>query len=752
MKLIYSNELVPENAWDLTGRWNEALPIGNGRLGAMVFGLVQEDVIQLNEDSVWSGGYQERNNRDTLKYLSELRDLVRNGEIEKAEELILPAFSGVPSSMRVYQTMGTLALQFPHRHHTNYSRVLDLEKAVCRVSYDVEKAGYTREYFTSFSDDIFVMRLTAAGGNPVSFTASLTRGIWVNNSGAKEGIIYIKSGANGLDFAAALGQTHTGGRVCTMGDRLVVEDVEEITLFLDCQTTVRQKGYFEKVFENIKQAGRKGYTKLKEEHIKRYNEHFSTMDFKLTESSGTCTNELLEKCEENLKEITQLYYAFSRYLLICSSRKGTFPATLQGIWCKDMDPPWGSRYTININTQMNYWPADMCNMSAFYEPYFFLLKNMYKNGKSTAKTMYNCRGFTAHHNTNIFADTAPQDYWISATPWVMGAGWMATHIYEHYSYTLDKQFLEDHFYILEEACIFFVDFMEKSGRGEYICNPTLSPENSYKLPDGKKGVISPGCTMDSQIISLLMSHYFKALKELGIKGKYADEIKEVYTNLPGTKIASNGTIREWYNGINENEEHEEYKEHKEYKEAEPGHRHISHLFALYPGEEIRKNETLKKAAKKTIERRLEHGGAHTGWSRAWIMNFCAVLNQENELLFHFKELLQKSTLPNLLDNHPPFQIDGNFGALTALTMMYVQSMDDDIFLLPACPPVFRCGKIEGILAKGGVEVALYFEENDKIRAVLLSKFDIVRNIHYKKEVKRLELEKGKKVMLEYPVM
>ena len=731
MKLKYTNQLLP-SSWDPMEKWEEGLPIGNGRLGAMIMGVVNTDIIQINEDSVWSGAYQERDNKDTRKNLSFIREKVRSGEIEEVEKYILPMMCGTPSNMRVYQTAGNLSLNFSHKKITEYRRELDLDTATAVVTYTENDINYKREYFSSFTDDLIIIKLSANKENSISFSANLGRGIHTDKSGIYENCIFMNSGNEGLNFSMLLGVKNRDGKVLFTGDHLIIEKATEVILYLDCRTSYREKNHFEKAYLNIKKAKTKGFNQLKKEHIDFYENQYKKMSFNLVKESNHTTNYLLENIEDNIRELTQLYVNFSRYLMISSSQKGTLPANLQGIWCKDMDPPWGSKFTININAQMNYWPTDLCNLSDSYEPFFSLIEKIYKNGKNTARNMYGCRGFVAHSNTNIFGDCAPQDYWMPGTTWVMGAAWMCTHIFEHYEYELDLEFLRRYYYLIEEACLFFVDFMELNEGGVYVCNPSLSPENSYKLPNGAVGTISYGSVMDSQILRLLMGQYKKASKLLNTKTKNYDDIIHIFNHLPMTELHSNGTIKEWL---------EEYEEH------EVGHRHISHLFGLFPGDEIRRDEKLMEASKKTIERRLKNGGAHTGWSRAWIMNFYAVLKDSDEVHKNLIKLYKNSTLPNLLDNHPPFQIDGNFGALNAILLSYVQILDNTIYLLPACPLILRTGEVLGIRLKGNIEIDLKFKDFELESLVLRSKKEIKLSIIFEGRKIEVELKNEKEINL-----
>ena len=444
----------------------------------------------------------------------------------------------------------------------------------------------------------------------------------------------------------------------------------------------------------------------------------------------TPTDERLKLAKEGQVDIglSKLYFDFGRYLLISSSREGSLPATLQGIWNQSMRPPWDSKYTININTQMNYWPAEVCNLSECHLPLFDLIKTMVPNGRITAEEMYGCRGFVAHHNTDIWGDTAVQDHWIPGSYWVMGAAWLCTHQWTHYEFTKDKKFLEEAFPIMREAALFFLDFLIEDNGYLKTC-PSVSPENTFILPNGEKGANSAAVTMDNQILRDLFTQCIKAAKILGIDDELNSQIKKAVSRLIPTQIGKHGQIMEWA---------------EDYEEAEPGHRHISQLYGLHPSEQITMDKTpaLAKAASVTLERRLAHGGGHTGWSRAWIMNHYAKLWDGEKAYSNLKQLLGKSTLPNMFDNHPPFQIDGNFGGTAAIAEMLVQSTSERILILPALPKEWKEGSISGLRLKGGLEISIGWKEHTLKSCVLKADFKIKTKIIYGNKSLEVEMEQG----------
>lgn len=718
-------------------KWEEAMPLGNGRMGAMIFGKPGDEMIQVNEDSMWYGAPVDRNNPDMKKYLPEIRSLILSGQIKKAERLMRFAMSGCPESMHPYQTLGSIHFNFENMGEVSeYERSFDLEEALYRNTFTADGVRYEREAFLSVPDQVLCIKITADKPESINFWTLLRRERFfdgIRKKGENGICLYGNLGKGGLDFAMQLSAKTKGGRMQVIGEHLIVEEADEVILYFAAGTTYYMKNVEEELQRQIDGAAAMSYDVLKERHVKDYRSLYGRVDFSLGDLSGydlTPTDERIQNAMAGKvdKGLAKLYFDFGRYLLISSSREGTLAANLQGIWNKDMTPPWDSKYTININAEMNYWPAEICNLPECHMPLFELLKKMYPNGKKTAEVMYGCRGIVAHHNTDIWGDTAPQDHWTPGTYWVMGAAWMCTHQWMHYQYTKDEEFLRESYPIMREAALFFLDFMVEDGGYLKTC-PSVSPENTFILPGGEMGANTAGVTMDNQILRDLFNQCICAASILGIEDELTKQFENARDRLVPTQIGSRGNILEWP---------------EDYEELEPGHRHISHLYGLHPSEQILMDKTpeLAKAARVTLERRLESGGGHTGWSRAWIINHYAKLWDGETAYAHFEKLMEKSTLPNLFDNHPPFQIDGNFGTTAAIAEMLVQSTLERIVLLPALPSAWPEGHVKGLCVKGGGEIDLEWKEGKLTSCVIRAKAKLKTKVVYNNIVTEIELEPG----------
>ncbi|MGN0665555.1 MAG: glycosyl hydrolase family 95 catalytic domain-containing protein [Huintestinicola sp.] len=686
--------------------WDEALPMGNGRIGAMIFGGTNNELIQLNEDSLWSGGFRDRNNKKAYPDLEKIRRLIDEERPAEAEMLCLDSFIGTNENQRHYQPLGDLHIWQNVKGHdevTGYRRYLHLDNALSGAEFVSDGVRFTREMFVSYPDQVMVIHIKADKKGSISFTAAIDgRDDNYDKNEDYDDSTVLFTVSDGIPYACALTVVSVGGSSGTDANRLVCENADEAMIIVAAQSAYRTGDYENLAVSQAKTAARKCYSELYNRHFADYSSLYSRCSIELCDNSegmsSKPTDERLGAVKEGGRDnrLAELYFNFSRYLMISGSRQGTLPLNLQGIWNKDMWPAWGGKYTININTEMNYWGAEMQNLSECCEPLFEHIERMREHGRVTARKMYRCGGSVCHHNTDIWGDTAPQDKWLPATLWPMGLAWLCTHIWEHYLFTRDRDFLSEKYDTMREACEFFVDFLIDDGKGRLVTSPSVSPENTYFTAKGEKGTLCKGPSMDSQILYTLFSAVIESAGILDRDADFAAKLRDIRSRLPEPQIGKYGQIMEWA---------------EDYDEVEPGHRHISQMFALYPADMISPETTpeLSAAARATIERRLAHGGGHTGWSRAWIINMWARLHDGEKVQENIAALLSYSTSINMFDMHPPFQIDGNFGGGAGIGEALLQSCCGEIKLLPACPPQWTDGCVKHMIARGGFDVSFVWK-------------------------------------------
>lgn len=728
--------------------WEGGLPVGNGRLGASILGKAREEIITINEETIWYGPDHNRKNKDCRENLEKIKQLLAEGRLQDAHFLARMTMTATPKYLNPYQPACELRVIFNgHRGKDFENRrcYLDLDDAVCYVSYDRFGVHFERSHFASQKYNVFVMHVKASELRQLTVQTHLMRkpfDEYTDSIGDSIVCNYGQCGPDGVHYYTALKMVAKGGVVTTVGDFAYVNDADEITIYLASETDFGGNDkYKDNVIERIEKAAETGYEEILREHLEWYHAINKRTAFELNGNKydGRITAEQIEELREMEEPendyLVVLLYEFAKYLMVSSSYDCRLPANLQGIWNGEFVPPWQSEYTININCQMNYWMAEKCNLSECHMPLFDLIERMVEKGKATAKTLYGCEGFVAHHNTGLWANTDPEGSLDASPFWVMGGAWLALHMYEHYLYTLDETFLKDRaLYVMREALRFFEGYLTETEEGYLVTGPTVSPENTYYSEIGEAGCLSMGPTMDIQILRQLCKAYLHSAEVVGVSDG-VDVIREMLNKLPPTQIAEDGRIMEW---------------HKDYTEVSKGHRHISHLYGLHPGNEITKETPeLFEAAKETLRVRLENGGGHTGWSRAWVTCFYARLGDGEKVYENIMQLLIKSIKDNLYDTHPPFQIDGNFGIAAAMVEAVVQSHAGFIEILPALPSKWKSGKLTGIRLRGAISCDIAWEENAPSEIILTADNDTEADVVYKDKKIKVKLEAGKKTAITF---
>ena len=738
-------------------KWIEALPIGNGRLGAMVFGGVAKERIQLNEESLWAGAQVNNNNPGASKHLKEIQQLLLAGETGKARKLGDQYLLGTPPRIRSYQTLGDLNLDFNIEQDSvsNYRRELDLSTGISSVSYNYGGATFLRKVFASAVDNVIVIHLSSDRESQISFRVSLEREIDAITEVVSHNTLMMTGQINDKDepergpfgkhmkFSSVLKVLNDGGKLSSDKEHLIVENADEVTIILTAATdynidilnfdrSINPTEFCNEIFEK---ADLNSFENLEEQHIADHSTIFNRVEINLgiDSSKNIPTDIRLQRMKDGNEDagLIALYFQYGRYLLMGSSRNpGVLPANLQGIWNEHIDAPWGSDYHTNINLQMNYWPAEVCNLPETVVPLTKYFTGLLIPGRVTAKEMYNSRGWTMHHVSDPFGRSGLMDGIGWGTSPLAGA-WMSLTFWRHYQFTQNENYLREKAYpIMKEASQFILDFLIEDENGYLVTVPSISPENMYINPKlGKNARITYAATIDIQIIIELFNACIESATILETDSKLVSQMKNVMKKLPPVLIGKDGTIREWI---------------EDYEESEPGHRHMSHLFGLHPGTQITTDTPeLFDAARNTITKRLANGGGHTGWSRAWMVNFYARLLDRENAYEHLLALLRKSTLSNLFDSHPPFQIDGNFGGTAGIAEMFLQSHNNEIHILPALPKVWQDGFIKGLKARGNFTIDIYWSKGKLAKLKVKSGSGGECNIKYENKVIQFSTEVGK---------
>ena len=704
--------------------WEDALPIGNGRIGAMVYGNPVVEYLQLNDDSMWPGSPEWENPPATRQDLDEVRRLLFAGDINAAQNLYVQQFSR-KSITRSHQTLGDLNIRLGHQQVSSYQRELDLRTGIAAVSYLHNGYQVTRRILASAPDRVMVMEITTTDPRGLNFSMHLSRPLDHDRSTAvttgegdrtlhMQGEVTQLGGKldnepmpinHGIQFDTRVGVWAPEAQIDVSADSLMLRNGKKVTIYIVNNTSYYGQDFQERSARDLQAVLGRSFEELADRHIQDYQGYFNrvSLDLEGPDYSNLTTTQRLERVREGADDprLEALLFHYGRYLLISCSRPGTNPANLQGLWNRHIEAPWNADYHLNINIQMNYWPAEVTNLSDLTEPFFSFVDRVIERGKSTAQVNYGMQGAVLPHATDLWAPAwlrAATPFWGS---WLGAGGWLMQHYWQHFAFTGDESFLRERAYpAMREIATFYGDYLIEDPRDhQLVTAPSSSPENQYFLPDSTQVTFCLGSAIDQQIVAEVFDHFLKASELLDLRDKLYQDIKAKRSKLrSGTVIGPDGRLLEW---------------DRPYAEPEPGHRHMSHLYAFHPGDAITRSGTpdLFQAVRNTLQYRLDHGGAGTGWSRAWLINFSARLQDGNMAHDHIRLLLQKSITTNLFDMHPPFQIDGNFGYTAGIAEMLIQSHEDHIAILPALPDLWASGSVSGLKARGNFEVSIKWEDH-----------------------------------------